>query len=256
MTAEPEPWLPDCAFTGQTTLAPLASCSAEWSAAWLANETLEPDLNWNRGGIDAAFTPQATVNGFALFATPERRLRLASALLGRTLEARHLRTEYDRALLDKLVDRALADLTDRIRQSLSFTSSKLTQPAMRPDSIFRAALRTGNGLDVVHLVTSKSVLIEVARRRAARPRARNPIHSRARAIETQAVELSALVGHTSLSFHDLQELETGDVIALDDQANRPRDLFAGGRLCAKACVEIAANDGRLSLIIERAVNEW
>lgn len=254
MTAEPELWLPDCAFTGLATLAPLVSCSSEWSAAWLADGTLEPDLAWTRGSIDPAFTPQASSNGFVLFANQERRLRLASALLGRVLDSRHLRTEQDRALVNGLVDRALGDLAERIGRS--FPDSTPPRPLSATNCEFWVALRIDNKHDVLRVATSKSTLVQVARRRAPRARARDPIGPRTHAIETQTVELSALVGRTRLSFHDLQELETGDVIALDDRADEPRDLFAGGRLSAKACVEIAANDDRLSLIIERAANEW
>lgn len=254
MTAEPQCWLPDCALTGLPTLAPIAACAAEWSAAWLGRDRLEPDLTWSAEDIEDDLVPQASRPGFALFTRAEERLRLASLLLGRPIEPRHLRTDHDRALVERLVDRAIGDLADHIARSLPQSSNGKTSP--QSNFAFSAAFRLSNGgRDILRIGTHRRFLVELAKHNAPPARARRSLDTRSSAIALQTVDLSSLVGCASLNYHELEGLEVGDVITLDDRADARRHLFVAGRPVGD-CVAIAANDDRLSLIIEKAANAW
>lgn len=249
-----EAWLPDCAFEGLATLAPLVACAAEWGQAWWTGTKVEMDFAWRPAGFGIDRFPQRPAGNFGLLANEECRARLASAILGRAIEPRSLKTEQDRALVDGLVDRALNDLAVRIEAALPSIKHD------RSDAVggyeLAVPLRLESGQEILRIASRRCDLIEIARRRARPARPAAPLHRRTDAIAPQAVELFALVGRATLSFQDLQGMEVGDVLTLDAEKDTRRDLLVAGRLCAKQAVAIAANDDRLSLIIEQAVNQW
>ena len=254
MTLDAQDWLPETAFEGFTAVAPLSNCLSGWSKAWLPEDELEADPKWTMGIPLPALIPQIERPGFALLARAQNRMRLATALLGNVFDRHGARTDADHALIDLLIEKALTDLADRVGEGMRDVGLPVGTTLAEHD--LTIALRAKDGTDLIHVATCRNILIALLKRRSRPPRQGQPLAARLTTVAAKRIELGALVGRASLTFQELQCLEVGDVVTLDDRIDERRDLLIAGRNCARDCVAIAANDDRLSLIIERAVGQW
>jgi flagellar motor switch/type III secretory pathway protein FliN len=243
-------WLPDSAFLGKSTMAPLADAVGVWSGQWLSTGELSQNSGWRKflGPI-----PEMRVSvgeGSAILCPQDSRLELASLLLASEVSARRLRTVQDRRVIDHLVDEALAGLAAALRDVLSTAGYSDEGPYY--------ALDFGHSPSeaVLAVTCSHSCLIELARSQAQPSRGQTPTEPLTAVISGQAVSIGAMLGNCRLTLAEIEALDVGDIIVLDQRTRTPIDLMIGGGNAARSVAVVSAGAQKLTLVIERNSDKW
>jgi flagellar motor switch/type III secretory pathway protein FliN len=249
------PWLPESALTDARTCEPAARCLRNWSEDWLQKPGLCVPPRWEKAEKGVGGTGYEAIgdgSGYILSIRIDGELELASALLGKDIDDRNLRTSADRLLIRKLTDAAIDDLARRVSQVLGSRDSQgplgecsfaLPVSCIEPAPLFR-------------LEASQGLLAGIARHWAgsARPAAA-PQEWRA-SLDGQPVRLSALAGRTRLLLAEVEHLGIGDVLTLDTPVDGLLDACIEHRISAAGALSLIPGEDGFMLQIERPPIQW
>lgn len=243
-------WLPDTAFLGQDTISPLVEAVLRWGKQWLATGELVQN-----GGCHMIPTPLPEArlqvsDGCAVLCSAESRLDLASLLLSCEVNTRRLRAPCDQAVIGQLVDEALVSLVAALREIPVAARTYADAPCYSIDI----------GIDpakpIFAIVCSRSHLIALAQAQAPPRRAGLPAQPLATAIQDQTVSMGARLGHCQLSLAEVEALDVGDIIVLDQVGSNPVDLLIGNGHATQGGARVSTTARNLTLILERNTDQW
>jgi len=248
------PWLPDCALASAENVEPVARCLRDWSQEWLAGGCLSAPPRWERpGGMEALAFGTETLRerpGFRLLLREGGRRELLSALLGRAIGERDLRSTADRRVTDHLFTAAMEALGDRLAALLPRSA-----PGEEAGSFLLPISCGGQGM-VLGIEAGQAVLVEMARERAGSPRPVERPEPLAPVLGAQPVRLSARIGSSRLPLAELESLGIGDVLTLDTPIDDPLDACIEGKRAAAGALTLVPAEDRFSLQLERPTAQW
>lgn len=259
MTDPARPWLPEDAFTGPTSVAPLAAVVDGWAAQWFAAGRPTLPYRWLRQdrvqppGFPAHAIAVDTETGFALLPAPRGEAILAAALLGPHADHAPAHGAGDTALLRHLSQAARDDLARAIAEWLAPAVAVAGQQAGR---IYSLPLALDDDTVIATLLVREPVLIAAARLRVPAPRARAHVHPWRDALGTQTLTLAPVIGRSRIVLAELEKLGPGDVIPLDTSVSALLDVAIGPAARAAGAASIALAHGRFEIRIERSPQEW
>ncbi|OCC22930.1 hypothetical protein MB02_14280 [Croceicoccus estronivorus] len=245
-------WLPETAFTGPSSVAPVAELLGRWSDEWLVKGRLTAPFAWQKapaphGSGNAADRPcQLTL-------TTGSEPLLAQGLLGREMGAHDLKTTGDMMLVRELAQTVRDDLARRI-EALFADFKGPADGGAHPR--YRLPFMLNEGSEIFTLEIAAPLLIAMARHRAGTPRKRAQPDLRNRAIENQPIAIGALIGRTSIALNDLEKLGPGDVITLQTDAADLLDMQAGNTIIAHKAASIVLAGEHFQMRIERPIDQW
>ena len=254
MTVDCSPWLPESALIDTRTLEPVAKCLAGWSDAWLSGAALSAPPRWEKSGPGEGsaahgFTKVREGSGHTLWLRTDGELELASALLGRELGPRDLRSEADRLVVQQVIDGALDALESGIEKVLPAADGGEGEGFFLP-------IDCAESLPLFRLEAERAVLVAMAKKWAGAPREKATLAPLRSSIERQPVHLSALVGASRLPLADLDSLGIGDVLTLDVPVGGLLGACIDQRPSADAALALNPSEDQLTLQIERPAAQW
>ena len=113
MTATPTIWLPQSAFTGPSSVEPIAQVLENWSNEWLADGQLTTPFAWQRAS-DPVTGRKPQDEPCLVTCTTDSAFLLAGALFCRKVGAQDVKTASDAALIRAVAQTAQNDLSQRI----------------------------------------------------------------------------------------------------------------------------------------------
>lgn len=252
MTTQPcTIWLPECALVSPAGIAAIERALADWSDTWLAQSLLEASGSWRQRVGPLPEWSVELAPGLALCCSPEDHVSLASALFGRELSEKNLRTDQDKALIASLVDQALGDLGKAL---LALCPGKPDGEDALAD--YALDLGLADQPACITLAATREWLVSLAQAQAAPARRRAALDDQDGLFDQQDVTVGAILGHSRLTLAEVQDLAVGDVIVLDEAMSRPLDITLNGAPVASeaASVELAHNTHSLKL--SKAPHQW
>ena len=257
MTHAADPWLPESALTDRRSCEPVALCLSEWSKDWLQGHALSVPPRWERqegGRSPAGYETIGENSGYTLAMRLDGQLELASALLGREVTDRSLRTGNDRLLIRKLADAAIDDLARRIGHLLD--PSDETASAANGERAFALPASCIEPIPLFQIEASQGLLVGIARKWAGNPRATPAPDPWRSSLPEQAIRLSALAGRSRLGLTEVENLGVGDVLTLDTPVNGLLAVCIDRRPGAQEALSVVPGDDKLMLQIEKAPAQW
>ena len=193
--------------------AAIAAWSGTWFAAagWQAASTFRPD--------DAeTWTVLSQGTAGTLVGRPRARLELALALFGG--RARPNPTDADLVLLRRLAGRAIDDLQTRLDTALPATAGS--------GPVWRLSIGPGPRPPLAIEIPQAS-LVALARRSTSPRAARGVLTPRHDAVADRPLRCAALLGTATLAVKDIDALEPGDVLLLDQPVDAAIPLLVEGK---------------------------
>jgi hypothetical protein len=237
-------WLPPQSLTRGRTVAPFAETTDSWLGHWFVDAPFEIAAEWTPGdGQGKDKSDWAALHSIAPGLGLQERGgacgALADALIpaiskgvsGAPMDDR-LRETVGRALLDDL----MARLGRRFGETAAAEAHARTYHLPLCDTMGRPVLR---------LAAGEGLLTALARQGLAPARAHLPPVDPDEAIAGTEIETSARVGRARLSFAELRDLASGDVLILDSSHTAPLDLLVDGAIAAPAMVLTAPDSSSL-----------
>jgi hypothetical protein len=237
-------WLPPQSLIRGRTVTPFAETIDSWLGHWFVDAPLEIAAEWSPGarpgkdksdwaalhsiapGLDLQERGGATgVLADALIPA------IANGVSRSALDGR-LRETIGRALLDDLLARLGARFGETAADGIHAQS-------------YHLSLCDTMGRPVLRLAAGESLLTVLARQGLAPARADSPLVDPDEAIAGTEIEASARVGRARLSFAELRDLASGDVLILDSSHTAPLDLLVDGAIAAPAMVLTAPDSSSL-----------
>ncbi len=247
-------WLPDSALTDARTCEPAARCLGEWADDWLHGRVLAVPPRWEkaeRGLSDAGYEAIGDGAGYRLSMRSDGELELASALLGKDLGERSLRTKGDRLAIRKLTDAAIDDLVRRVGQVFG---TREDDPL--GECTFALPVSCFEPIPLFRLEAAQGLLSRMARQWAGSPRPLSVPQDRFAALHDQPVRLSALVGRSRLRLSDVESLGIGDVLTLETPVDGQLDACIEHRPGAADALSLIPGEHGFVLQIERPPVQW
>ena len=255
--AAPLPWLPESALDDPSLAEAVSPSLAEFSVNWFTSGMLRAGGRWRReepGFPSASNRVQTAASGHRLLVADCAPTELASALLGRVISERELRTSADHSVVDALCNAALNDLGARLSKALG---DRPGEYILRPgEDRWTMALAIVDSEPFAWVEASASLLVALRQRsiskqrRGARPDP--PLSS----LRSQAIVMTAILGHGRAALSDLQQLATGDVIPLDKPVGEALDLALNDHKVGAKAGQLTESGTHLNLTIERPVAQW
>lgn len=252
-------WLPDEALCGGAIERELRSVAGAWSEAWFARQLvglLDPPIHaYGRPPeADEDMNCRVHPDGLAIAMPATAGREFAGLMLDFNVESGPLRPA-DRLLLDRLGERCIADLCDRLGSAFGFVDSDWREadavPAQSNASFYRLGLTAGVTLLHIAVETPAAVALIKSRTHVTpKPAPLQPIQA---ALKQQQVALSGRLGGCAISLADLAALAPGDVVVLDREVDQPLELAVEGRASPGRCTAEQA-DGRLQLKIVKPLS--
>lgn len=244
------PWLPKSTLTGDNCRAIIQQCVADWGEKWFVSGRLcsarfqhAPERLPHHRNLEIG-------PGLSLSCPADSRLELTSQLLSRPLTQRHIRTVQDLAIIDRLVDEALS--------SLGASLKDLWRKPLESDETerFSMSVEVEKAGPLVWLSISAARLGALLRKNAPPPRPQLPAGRPDAAIADQQIEIGGFLGSTRLSLSDIERLETGDVIVLDEKTSTPIGLTINGVSRVDEAATIQPLEETLSLTLQKSIEQW
>lgn len=215
-------WLPADALQGPRAAQPAADAIAAWGRHWFATG------DWSAG---TRYEPAAAGDwallreepGFRIAARPKAMLALAFALLGEKL--RTDLSDADLKLLRRLAARALDDLAARLQTAFPSQGDAPRAPG-KPEW----QLTVGTPAEPwLALVVDEPMLAAATRRTYSASRRDVPLAKVSEAVAGIDVSFSARIGSALLAIEQIDLLEIGDLLLLDQCHPASAQLTVAGR---------------------------
>jgi flagellar motor switch/type III secretory pathway protein FliN len=255
MTGSAIPWLPDSALTDARTCEPIARCLGDWSDEWLQKPGLSTPSRWEKAQASLGAAGYETIGdgpGYRLAIRLDGELELASALLGKDIDERSLRSKADRLAIRKLADAAIDDLTRRVGQALAGRDA----PEPVGDCSFALPVSCIEPFPLLRIEASQGLLAGIARRWAGSARPGSAPQEWRPALDEQPVRLSALAGRSRLLLSEVETLGIGDVLTLDTPVDALLDARIDHRSGAADALSLVPGEDGFMLKIERPPLKW
>lgn len=247
-------WLPDSALTDARTCEPFARCLGGWADDWLPRPLLSLPPRWERAECGPSASGYETIserNGCRLLMRIDGELELASALLGKEIGDRSLRSKADRLAIRKLSDAAIDDLSRRVGQA-----ADLPGRGDHDECGFALPVSCIEPIPLFRLEASPGLLAGVARQWAGSARPGSVSQDRWPSLGDQPVRLSALAGRSRLLLSEVESLGIGDVLTLDTPVDALLDACVEYRAGAESALSLIPGDDGFMLQIERPPVQW
>ena len=217
----PQVWMPDACLRHERAIQPIAAVLAGWESKWFGRTI------WNAAG---PWSPEARSSGswttlrdearIAIRGGPDSILRMAFAMLNEpahpNLSARDLR------LLRRLSNEALEDLLASVETTLPARKS----PAPGQDCWTLEI--TLDGEPILEISINRADLSFLARRGFTPVQTTKALAPVPSAVANVSVSVAAQLGRTSLDIDQIQSLEPGDILLLDQPVEEPITLIVAG----------------------------
>jgi len=251
-------WLPESALAGARTAEPVIACLREWSDHWSAEPLTPHSTRWRKSPpnsrLRGEFDSTSSSAGFAVQLRKKRRLALASALLGRAVEERDVRTGQDRCVIDHLVQAALGDLALRLKTALPALPDWQT-PLAEGGGSYLIEFGPGDA-PLLRIEAAPGVLAGIARAAAGKPRERSRPHPPHRVLESTQLRLAAMIGTSRFPLAEFEALAVGDVLTLDTPLSAPAAACLNGQRRGEAALSLVPRDDGFLIQIERPASQW
>ena len=249
-------WLPDTALKSKRVYQAIEACAADWLEIWAAKESsikIAPSRRVD--GQNAQFSESKAKGGIAIEYRSDRSTDLAGILLGRQIGPKDIRTQKDGELVKRLINEALSDLLAHLNKALPMPGTEAGNVGGEDQGL--ELTMTLSGIEhLIRVTVDHSVLLEHALRNSRPPRQSSPFTARAVAVSEQTLCMNALVGRTKLELGELAEIGVGDVLVLDRSTGQHLDLMLNNRVRGADSACLSLDNGRLTLSIERPVDQW
>ncbi|GLK50154.1 hypothetical protein GCM10017620_31280 [Brevundimonas intermedia] len=224
MTSPVWRWAPDRALLDEGTLGWLDGIIAAWSDRWFAQGRVR------RRGLERSTGASASTSLFAarasLETSPAQRDHLAELALDIEV-ARLEATPADQALLDGLVETAVADLTRAVEAAIGGDAADPALALGGPSGRVVFPLSDETGRLVGALAVARASLVQARLGALAPPApASAPLVAMSAAIADTPVTLTVHAGTALLSLAEARELGVGDVVVLDRALDAAFDLLS------------------------------
>lgn len=262
MTGIARRWLPRSALSSPLAVERIAECLAEWSKAWLAVGRLTYPPGWRaatggEGDVAGWTTECGDANGFSLHSLPGAHCLLASGLLGRPVQGRDMKPARDKFIVSHVVRAALDDLAKRIGVLAGAGASPraASRPAM-PEARYLLPVSLDQGEEILIIGVEETTLVELAREAAGAVPARPIPEGRRRALASQTIGVSALVGRNRLGLKDVESLGVGDVLKLETSPQGLLDITVNGKVRGREAASLLLGENAFELQIRKQASEW
>lgn len=235
MTAELRTWLPRDAFTIAHLDAALAAVLREWAMCWFASTDFGVvDVRRDPRLSQALASSQIKAAHGVLEASATGRGKRALLELGLGLDLEGLSlNEHDHAILDRMVERLLGDLIDRVARLLGPTSG----PDLKLHSLTVAIGHRST--ELLQLSFPDWAVVDAIKASVLQEAPATAIATRSHALGDVSITLEGLLGRIPLSIDELSTLAVGDILVIDRKHSAPVDLVVreGGHVAARGTLQ-------------------
>ncbi len=221
MTERLREWLPGDALVSNNLLEALQSAVLSWSHEWATGDhatvTVAAPLR-PRTAINALADGLQLGNSLCVQWNDQCAFRLSSWVLGCKIDPALL-TGMDRDVLLAFAEKVRDDFITRIERALGAADTSKSADD-REQVAFE--IRTVQGTPLLTLAVSAAHLVTIRKRQMPPPAtAAQPLVALQAALGSQTVAYTAWLGSVALTASDLQCIEVGDVLVLEQSANHP-----------------------------------
>lgn len=235
-------WLPTDALRSARAAGPFVAAIDAWADSWFTSKAWVAGNHFSSAGA-SGWSVLRQVGGIDIMARPKAVVDLAFALLGQ--KSRQSLTETDLRLLRRLAGRAIDDLSQRLEAVFPGGSGRIGTSARK-----RWQLDIGPAADpILAIMLDESLLATVARTAFSPCRAPTPLFAASTAVEDIIVPMSGRIGAARLAIEQIDAIEVGDLLVLDETADALVRLNIAGR-ASDLRFSIGETDGRLTLTMQ------
>lgn len=257
MQASARPWLPANAMSDPKLNEALCALAEGWARRWFRGPR-QPSLRMSEGKSRPGLANDTLTwvhadGGLLLAMGPNAHVPLAGAMLGLDCSAKKLQTQ-DHTLLRTIASACARDFLQQAAALFGRSGDIDRSLDREPNGRFRFSLSLGPASQLLELFVEEDLAIAARRALAGRTFvAALEEGARERALDPQAISLSAMVGRGRLALGELNHLAPGDVLVLDRGPSDDLELAVDGLARARSC-RIVEEDAQLKLCLDPSIN--
>ncbi len=218
-----------------------------WSAHWCAARTFNVGRMTERGSAleSEGWVPRA--NCTSVRAPKSASIRLAEAALDLRPGPAAL-TDRDRRLLDRMAEKLIQDLCERVEAALEVDESFGSNA--QPQNWLEISVAEGVGPDLFWIALPVPALAKACCKAVGLAPRLPALGSMAAPLRDIDLLIEATVGRLDLSMLDLADLTPGDVLVLPTRIDQPIEVSLLGSSQVFARARLANQDGELALAFQ------